>query len=348
MTTPSKEELTQVPIRHLDLERVKNVADLVEGYRGISFQARTLGMVAAVMENAMSDPTCTLFFGGAGALTPGGLRKVMRDMVEFGLVDVVVTTGAIAYHDFYEAHGHHHYMSSPDADDLVLREHFLDRVYDTLADESLFRECDEEIASLADGLEVRPYSSREFLREMGKIASKDPNSLVGACYRKGIPYFVPALNDSSIGIALAKHHHERVKARKAPITIDSIQDNYEITQIKIQAERTGVLYVGGGTPKNYISQTEPMQEVMGFPEKPHMYAAQITTDVPQWGGLSGCTFEESQSWGKFHKDAKMAQSLVDATIGLPLVVGYLLQKGVPKRRKQRQYKWDGQILVKLT
>ncbi len=348
MTKPTKEELTQVPLRHLDLERVKNVADLVEAYRHISFQARTLGMCAAVMENAVSDPACTIFFGGAGALTPGGLRKVMRDMVEFGLVDVVVTTGAIAYHDFYEAHGFHHYMSSPDADDMVLREHFLDRVYDTLADESLFRECDDEIAALADSLEPRPYSSRQFLWEMGKIAAKDPDSLVGTCYRKGIPYLVPALNDSSIGIALAKHHHNRVKAKKAPITIDSIQDNYEITQIKMKADRTGVFYVGGGTPKNYISQTEPMQEVMGFPEKPHMYAAQITTDVPQWGGLSGCTFEESQSWGKFHKDAKMAQSLVDATIGLPLIVGYLLQKGLHKKRKQRKYKWDGQILVSMT
>src|SRR5439155_472740 len=164
-----------------------------------------------------TDPKCTVFFGGAGALTPGGLKKVMRDMVEFGLVDVVVTTGAIAYHDFYEAHGHRHYKSSPDADDIVLREHFLDRVYDTLADESLFRECDDEIAALADGLEPRPYSSREILWDMGKIASKDPNSLVGACYRKGIPYFVPALNDSSIGIALAKHHHDRVKKGKEPI-----------------------------------------------------------------------------------------------------------------------------------
>ncbi|MGQ0796242.1 MAG: deoxyhypusine synthase family protein [Methanobacteriota archaeon] len=345
---PTKAELTRHPIEHLDLERTRTVADLVDGYKNISFQARTLGMCASVLENAMSDPDCTVFFGGAGALTPGGLRKVMRDLVEFGLVDVVVTTGAIAYHDFYEAHGHRHYRSSPDADDIVLREHFLDRVYDTLADESLLRECDEEIAALADRLEPRTYSSREFLWELGKIASKDPASLVGACYRKGVPYFVPALNDSSAGIALTKHHHERVKAKKTPLAIDSIKDNYEIAQIKLAAKRTGVFYVGGGTPKNYISQVEVITEVLGFPENPHMYAAQITTDVPQWGGLSGCTFEESQSWGKFHKDAKMAQSLVEATIGLPLLVGYLLQKGVHKARKQRKFKWNGERLVRMT
>jgi len=108
-----------------------------------------------------------------------------------------------------------------------------------------------------------------------------------------------------------------------------------------------VFYVGGGTPKNYISQVEVIQEVMGYPENPHMYAAQITTDVPQWGGLSGCTFEESQSWGKFHKDAKMAQSLVDATIGLPILIGYLLQKGVPKKRRQKRYRWEGEELVEF-
>src|SRR3989337_3610870 len=131
-------ELTSVLIDHIDLEKTRTVADLVEGYKHISFQARNLGMCASVLENAMSDPECTIFFGGAGALTPGGLRKVMRDMVEFGLVDVVVTTGAIAYHDFYEAHGHRHYKTSPEADDLVLPEHFLDPVYDTLAAEHPF------------------------------------------------------------------------------------------------------------------------------------------------------------------------------------------------------------------
>src|SRR2546426_11689240 len=217
--------------------------------------------------------------------------------------------------------GYRHYKSSPDADDIVLREHFLDRVYDTLADESLFRECDDEIAALADSLEPRPYSSREILWDMGKIASKDPNSLVGTCYRKGIPYFVPALNDSSIGIALAKHHHDRVKAKKTPIAIDSIKDNYEIAQVKLKSPRTGVFYVGGGTPKNYISQVEVIQEVMEYAENPHMYAAQITTAVPQWGGLSGGTFGGGQPGGKFQKEAKKAQTLVAGTLGWPTLTG---------------------------
>ena len=344
----TKAELTTTPIEHLDLEKTKTIADLVDGYKEISFQARTLGMCASVLETAMTDPDCTMFFGGAGALTAGGLRKVMRDLVEFGLVDVVVTTGAIAAHDFYEALGYRHWRTSPVTDDILLREHMLDRVYDTLCDESLFRICEDRIAALADDLEPRPYSSRELLWELGKMSAKDPNSLLGACYRKGIPYFVPALNDSDIGIGLTKHHHGRVQAGKTPIAVDSLKDNYEISQVKLKSKRTGVFYVGGGTPKNYVSQIEVITEVLGYPENPHMYAVQITTDVPQWGGLSGCTFEESQSWGKFHKHAKMAQSLVEATIGMPLLVGYLLQKGVHKKRKQRKYRWDGEILADLS
>jgi len=341
---PTKKDLTQVPIDHLDLGKVRSVRDLVEGMKHISFQGRALGLVASVCENMAADPKCTIFLGAAGALVPGGLRKVLRDLVERGFVDVVVTTGAIAYHDWYEAHGHRHFMSSPDADDILLREHMLDRVYDTLADEDLFRECDDEIANIADNLEPRPYSSREFLEILGR-KYKDPDSLVCTAAKRGVPYFIPALNDSSIGIALTKHYRDRRKAKREPMRIDPIRDNYEITQIKVKSPVSGVFYVSGGTPKNYISQTEVIAEVLGFPENPHMYAAQITTDVPQWGGLSGCTFEESQSWGKFHRDAKMAQAIVEATIGLPLVAGYLLESGI--KRKRRTFKWDGDALASV-
>ena len=340
----TKKDLTSVPIEHLDLERVTTVKELVDGMKRTSFQSRTLALVASVCENMASDPRCTVFLGAAGALIPGGLRKVLRDLVEHGFVDVVVTTGAIAYHDWYEAHGHRHYRSSPDEDDILLRRHMLDRVYDTLADEDLFRECDEEITSLADNLEARPYSSRELLEILGK-RYQDPNSLVCTCAKRGVPYFVPALNDSSVGIALTKHYVERRKAGKEPMRIDPIRDNWEIAQIVAKTDRTGVFYIAGGTPKNYISQSAVITEMLGFPEKPHMYAAQITTDVPHWGGLSGCTFEESQSWGKFHKNARMAQSIVEATIGVPLVAAYLLQSGI--HRRNRTFKWKGDELVSV-
>ena len=348
MRKPTKKELTSVPIEHLDLEKTTSVADLVDGYKQISFQARTLGMCASVLENAMTDPQCTVFFGGAGALTPGGLRKVMRDMVEFGLVDVVVTTGAIAYHDYYEAHGHRHYATTPETDDIVLREHFLDRVYDTLADESLFRECDDEIAGLADGLETRPYSSREFLWEMGKIAAKDPNSLVGTCYRKGIPYFVPALNDSSIGIGLTEHYHRMRKIGRQPMTISSIRDNYELTQIVVQSPATAALYVSGGVPKNYINDSIVMSYIFGIDTGGHRYAIQVTTDAPHWGGLGGSTLSEATSWGKVSKKASHEMAFVETSVALPLLYGYVLQKNAARGRKRLAFEWREDELRKVT
>lgn len=342
---PTKEELTRVPIEHLDLERIRSVRALVEAMRHTSFQSRTLATCASVYENMAADPQCTILLGVAGALIAGGMRKVLRDLVENGYVDVIVTTGAIAYHDWYEAHGHRHFRSSPDADDIVLRKHFLDRVYDTLADEAEFRVIDDEVAKIADRMEPRAYSTREFMAHVGKMYP-DPNSLVYTCAKNGVPYFVPALNDSSFGIALTRHYMERKKAKKEPMRIDPIRDNYEITEIVSKSKTTGVFYIAGGTPKNYISQTAVIEEVLGLPEKPHRYAAQITTDVPHWGGLSGCTFEESQSWGKFHKDAKMAQCIVEATIGLPLVAGYLLGSGV--KRKRKKIRWVGDEVASLT
>jgi len=341
----SKHELTQFPIEHLDLDEVKTIRQLVEGWRRTSFQSRTLSQCAAVLENMAADPKCTVLMGVAGALIAGGMRKVLRDLVERGFVDVVVSTGAIAYHDWYEAHGQRHFLSSPEADDILLRKHMLDRVYDTLADESEFRVIDEEVARIADDMEPRAHSTREFLAHIGKMY-EDPNSLVYTCAKNGVPYFVPALNDSSFGIALTRHYMGRSRAGKEPMRLDPIRDNYEITQIVSKSERTGVFYIAGGTPKNYISQTAVTEEVLGLPEKPHHYAAQITTDVPHWGGLSGCTFEESQSWGKFHKDAKMAQSIVEATIGLPLVAGYLFESGI--KRKRKRFKWSGDRLVSVS
>lgn len=342
---PTKKELTQVPIDQLDLDRIRSVRSLVEAMRHTSFQSRTLALCATVYENMAADPKCTIFLGVAGALIAGGMRKVIRDLVERGFVDVLVTTGAIAYHDWYEAHGHRHYRSSPDADDIVLRKHFLDRVYDTVADEAEFRVIDDEVAKIADRMETRAYSTREFMAHIGMMYA-DPNSIVYTCAKNGVPYFIPALNDSSFGIALTRHYMERSKASKEPMRIDPIRDNYEITQLVAKSDTTGVFYVAGGTPKNYISQTAVTEEVLGLPEKPHKYAAQITTDVPHWGGLSGCTFEESQSWGKFHKDAKMAQSIVEATIGLPLVAAYVLGSDI--KRKRKRMRWEGDTLVSLS
>ncbi|MFQ5837752.1 MAG: deoxyhypusine synthase family protein [Thermoplasmata archaeon] len=343
----SKRELLSRELRHIDLERAETIADLVEQFKGGSFQSRSLGTAAVILEKALLDPDRpTIFLGAAGALVPGGMRKVLRDMIHYGMVDVVVTTGAIAYHDFYEALGHHHYMGHPDMDDVLLREHFIDRVYDTLADEAVFREIDEMIAEIADGLESRAYSSREFMEILGQRL-KDENSIVYTASKQGVPYFVPTYHDSGIGIGLTSHYARRSSRGKEPVRIDLVRDNYEMAQINYKSTKTAEFLVGGGVPKNYIQQSEVTAETLGHSPRGYHYAIQLTTDVPYWGGLSGCTFEESKSWGKIHAEAKSVQVYVEASIGLPLIVGYILQRGVCKRRKRRRFTWKGRELVGL-
>ncbi|MDD1765225.1 MAG: deoxyhypusine synthase family protein [Methanomassiliicoccales archaeon] len=342
----SRKDLLKEKVKHIDFDRISTVEDLVEAYKDSSVQSRALATCAMAYENALKDPSRpTILLGLAGPLVAAGLRKIIVDMIRYGIVDGIVSIGAIPYQDFYQSRGYSHYKCSPNIDDLKLREFFLDRIYDTLVDEEKFRETDAFIGDIAGGLEPRGYSSREFMEILGQQSGKD--SILYNARRYGVPVFVPALNDSSIGIGLTGMYVRMRKANKPFMSIDPIRDNWEIAQIKIKSDKTGVIYIGGGVPKNYIQQTEVIAETLGHDKGGHHYAIQITTDVPYWGGLSGCTFEEAQSWGKINRNATKAVVYVEASIGLSLMVGYILQKGVWKNRKRLRYVWDGDMLKSI-
>ena len=342
-----KDELLSDRLHQVDLKRGTTIADLVEQFRKGAFQSRALGTAAAILEEALEDPgRPTMFLGVAGAMVPGGMRKVISDMIRNGLVDVLVTTGAIAYHDFYEGLGHHHYRGHPGMDDVLLRKHFIDRIYDSLADEAVFRDIDALMAEIADGLEPRAYSTREFMEILGERLD-DETSIVRAAYTHGVPYFVPTYHDSGLGIGLVSHLVRRAEHGEEPARIDLVRDNYEIAQILWKSSGRAEFLIGGGVPKNYIQQAEITAETLGHEPGGFDYAVQLTMDVPYWGGLSGATFDESKSWGKIHPEARTVQVYVEATIGLPLIVGYLLQRGVPERRKRRTFAWEGQELTSL-
>lgn len=343
----SRKDLLKEKVKAIDFDKIKTVKDLVEAYKDSSVQSRALANCAAVYENALKDPSRpTIVLGLAGPLIAAGLRKVIADMIKYGIVDVIVSTGAIPYQDFYQSRGYAHYKCSPYIDDVKLRELFLDRIYDTLVDEKKFEETDAYIGEIASGLEPRSYSSREFLDILGDY-SKDENSILYNARKYGVPIFVPALNDSSIGIGLTEMYAKRRQENKPFMKIDPIRDDYELTQIMIHSDRTGVIYIGGGVPKNFIQQTEVIAYALGHDKGGHYYAIQITTDVPYWGGLSGCTFEEAQSWGKISKHATKAVAYVEASIGMSLMVGYILQKGVWKGRKRLQFIWENDTLKEI-
>lgn len=338
---PSRDELLTDKVKHVDFDHINTVADLLEAWQDSSIQSRALATAAQVWKDAVEDEDRpTIMLGLSGALIAGGMKKIIRDLVKHSLVDVVVSIGAIPYQDFYQARGHHHYKTVPEIDDLMLREHFLDRIYDTIVDEEKFRETDAYIGEIAESLPPRHYSSREFMDILGSKVDDD-NSILRTAHLKGTPVFVPALNDSSTGIGLTGYYAKMLKEGKEMMHIDPIKDNWEISQIKFKSKKTAVIYIGGGVPKNYIQQTEVIAETLGYNPGGHHYAIQIGMDPAHWGGLSGATFREAQSWGKINKRAKMVMAHVEATVGLSLVAGYLLQKKeIWSDRTPLKFKWD--------
>jgi deoxyhypusine synthase len=344
----NKKKLLSQPVRSIDLTKTESLVDIVESYKNMSIQARRIGDCADVYANMLSDKKRpTVFLGIAGPLIAGGLRKVLRDMIEFGIVDAVVSTGAILYQDLYQAHGYKHYKGSPGADDSYLREHLVNRIYDTYVDDEAFVKLDSWVGGFADTLEPRAYSSREFLYRLGKTI-KDPYSILGTAAKRNIPVFAPALNDSSIGIGLTDYYHIKTTLGETKrMSIDPIRDNYELTQIVVHSKDTSAVYVAGGVPKNYINDSVVMAYIFGKITGGHTYAFQVTTDVPHWGGLSGSTLDEAKSWGKINTKAKRAMAFVEPTVSLPLIVGSVIQKKLWKNRSRLDYVWNGDILTSL-
>jgi deoxyhypusine synthase len=326
----------------VDVTRIRGLGDLLTAFQSTSIQARNLGRCLEVWENALTDrKRPTIFLGLSGPLIAAGLRKVLRDLIDWGLVDVVVSTGAILYQDIYQTIGGRHFMGTPSADDVALRDMAIDRIYDTYVDELKFEETDRAIGKLTDGFPARPASSREYLQFLGEKFD-DPASLLATAARRGIPVFSPALIDSSIGIGLTLHYQARRQA-KARFILDAVRDNFELVQILTHSPRTAVIYIGGGTPKNWINDGIVMANyAFGREGEGHFYALQVTTDAPHWGGLSGSTLDEAQSWGKISRTATRAMAHVEASVALPLLAGALWdRRSVWASRPRLRYEWSG-------
>ena len=333
------------PVRPMVLDGTPTVADLVERMAGMSLQARNIGLCAEVLKRMLKDPDRpTIFLGLAGPLIAAGLRRVIRDLILRGVVDVVVSTGGILYQDAYQARGYRHYQGTPEADDVALRELRVNRIYDTYVDEDKFWETDLWCGRLADRMKPGAHSSRDFLRALGGEL-EDEESILFQCRRLGVPVFAPALNDSSIGIGLTEHHHRAVRDGRRPLMIDSIRDNYELTQIVAKSRKTAAIYVAGGVPKNYINDSIVMSYIFGK-EMGHSYAVQLTTAVTHDGGLSGSTLSEARSWGKVKGDADTAMAWVEPSVSLPLLAGYVFGRKLPERPRL-EFQWKGEILESM-
>lgn len=327
----TKKKLLSDPVKHIDIQSFDSTG-IIEAMRDMSFTSRDTAVAADILDKMISDKDCTIILCIAGSASAAGCMQIFADMVKYNMVDVVVATGAaIVDMDFFEAIGFRHYKGSPFADDRKLRQAYIDRIYDTFIDEEELQVCDNTIFEIADSLEKRTYSSREFIREMGKYLvdnAKKKDSLVQVAYENNVPVFCPAFSDSSAGFGLVKHQYEN---KNEHVSIDSVRDFRELTEIKIRAETSGLFIVGGGAPKNFAQDTVVCAEVLGKSAPMHKYAAQITVADVRDGACSSSTLKEASSWGKV--DAGYEQMVyAEATSVLPLIISYAYHKGNWKGR----------------
>jgi deoxyhypusine synthase len=335
-TMTTKVELLNAPVEHIDIKQV-NVVPLIEMMGKTAFQARNLHRAAQIADEMVADPEATVILTLAGSMISAGQKGIILDLMRANAIDAIVSTGAnIVDQDFFEALGFKHYMGNPFASDDMLRKLAIDRIYDTFIDEEELRACDDAIRVIAELCEPRPYSSREFIREMGRwLDTNHPHgeSIVLEAFRRDIPIFVPAFSDCSAGFGLVYH---QVAHPEKHVTIDSVRDFRELTQIKVNGGATGIIMLGGGVPKNFVQDIVVSAEVLGYDVDMHKYAVQLTVADERDGALSGSTLREANSWGKVDL-AKEQMVFGEATVTFPLLAGYVYHKGSWKNRTPRRW-----------
>jgi deoxyhypusine synthase len=317
-----KNDFLKDPVKHIDIKSFDST-QIIEAMKDMSFTARDTARAADILNLMISDDECTIILCIAGSTSAAGCKQIYTDMVRHNMVDVIVATGAaIVDMDFFEALGFKHYQGSSFVDDRMLRDLYIDRIYDTFIDEEQLQVCDNIIKEIADSFTPGPYSSREFIEEMGKYLinnAEKPDSLVQAAYENDVPIFCPAFSDSSAGFGLVMHQTENDQSH---ISIDSVKDFRELTEIKIKSPVSGLFMIGGGVPKNFAQDTVVCAEILGKPSNMHKYAVQITVADVRDGACSSSTLKEASSWGKV--DTVYEQMVyAEATSVLPLIISYV-------------------------
>jgi deoxyhypusine synthase len=332
----TKKDLLKKTVKHIDITSF-DARPIIDQMADMSFTSRDLAKASEIFNMMLKDKKCSIILSLAGSTSAGGCMKLYADLVKNNMVDAIVATGAsIVDMDFFEALGFKHYQGSQFIDDKFLRDNYIDRIYDTYINEEDLQKCDNAIFKIANSLEPRPYSSREFIYEMGKFLKKNAkkkDSLIELAFDNNVPIFCPAFTDSSAGFGLVLH---QVKNPKNHLTIDSIADFRELTEIKIKAGTTGLLMIGGGVPKNFVQDTVVCAEILGKEVEMHKYAIQITVADSRDGACSSSTLKEACSWGKV--DTAYEQMVyAEATSVIPLLASDAYHRGFWKKRTKRNF-----------
>ncbi len=332
----SKKDFLNKPVEHIDITSF-DARKIISSMEKMSFVSRETANAADMFNQMIKDKNCTIFLTLAGSTSAAGCMHIYRDMVKYNMVDAIVATGAsIIDMDFFESLGFKHYQGSQFQNDAELRKNYIDRIYDTYIDEDELQICDKIICEIADNLEPKSFTSREFIYEIGKYLKKNAkkkNSLIETAYDNGVPIFCPAFTDSSAGFGLVMHQEKNPKKH---ITIDSVREFRELTEIKIKSKDSGLFMIGGGVPKNFIQDTVICAELLGKEVNMHKYAVQITVADSRDGACSSSTLKEASSWGKVDT-TKEQMVFAEATTVLPLIASNAYHSGYWKNREPKNF-----------
>jgi deoxyhypusine synthase len=332
----NKKSLLNNPVEHIDIKSF-DARKIIDGMSKMSFTSRDTARAANIYNEMLADKDCSIFLTLAGSTSAGGCMNLYTDLVKNNMVDAIVATGAsIIDMDFFEALGFKHYQGSQFQDDTELRKNYIDRIYDTYIDEEELQACDQAICDIANKLEPKTYTSREFIKELGKYLksySKKKDSLIEVAYDNDVPIFCPAFTDSSAGFGLVMHQEQNPKNH---ITMDSIREFRELTEIKLQSKQSGLLMIGGGVPKNFIQDTVVCAELLGKKVDMHKYAIQITVADTRDGACSSSTLKEASSWGKVDV-TKEQMVFAEATSVLPLIASDAYHRKKWEKREKRNF-----------
>ena len=332
----NKKTFLDKPVEHIDITSFDS-RKIIESMKKMSFTSRDTANAAEIYNDMIKDKSCSIFLTIAGSTSAAGCMKLYSDLVKYNMVDAIVATGAsIIDMDFFEALGFKHYQGSQFQDDKVLRENYIDRIYDTYIDEEQLQACDKTICEIANKLTPKAYTSREFIKEIGKYLKKNAKkkgSLIEVAYDHNVPIFCPAFTDSSAGFGLVMHQEQNPNKH---ITIDSIREFRELTEIKLKSKASGLLMVGGGVPKNFVQDTVVCAELLGKNVDMHKYAIQITVADTRDGACSSSTLKEASSWGKVDT-SKEQMVFAEATSVLPLIASDAYHRKFWQNRERKKF-----------
>jgi len=297
-------------VEQINIDENVDINTFIQSLGNTGFNAKRLAVACEIYKEMIKNEDCVKFFGLAGAIVPAGMQKVIRDFIEAGYIDILVTTGASLTHDIAETLGFHHLqgeLNVKDVSDSELHDQALNRIYDVYLPNKVYEGIEDFVSQLKIPNNTMSVSS--FLKYLGDNLPPDNNSILKICAEKNVPIFCPAFTDSGLALQLGFHHQD--------LNLNHFKDMLTMVNLAWDAKDAGVCIVGGGVPKNFILQS------LQFCPNSAQYAIQITMDRPEQGGLSGATLHEAISWGKVNQNAKFSTIISDATIALPIMLWFL-------------------------